>query len=143
MSRGPRAPSPSRDRRRLIPRAVASKLSPQRLQQRDVGHVQHRRQELGAGRGVSPQFCKVAVLGYRRLRKMLAGRRRRPAELAVAGHGVEQLVVDQRNQVFDQPAAQRRHFPEPRLVPFGQFEAPSHRSLDFLDIGHQGLTAPA
>ena len=116
---------------------------PQRFQQRGVGHVQRRRQKLGAGRGVGPQFCKMAVPGDRRLRKMLAGRRRRPAELAVAGHGVEQLIVDQRNQAADQPAAQRRHFPEPRLVPFGQFEASGHRGLDRLDIGHQGLTAPA
>ena len=116
---------------------------PQRLQQRGVGHVQRRRQNLGAGGGVGAQFRKVAVPGDRRLGKMLAGRRRRLAELAIAGHGVEQLIVDQRNQAADQPAAQRRHFPEPRLVSFGQFEAHGHRGFDRLDIGHQGFAAPA
>ena len=131
--------------RQAPPDAARGRLEalPQRLQQRGIGNVQRRREKLRAGRGVGPEFGEMAIPVDLHLREMLLLRDRRFAELAISGHRVEQLIVDQWNQVADQPAAQRCQFLEPRLTLAGQVEAFRHRGFDHLDVGHQGLAAPA
>ena len=65
------------------------------------------------------------------------------AEIAVAGHRVEQLIVDQRDQKAGQLAAKRRQLLALRLPQRGQLEALRHRGLDRLDTGDQRLAALA
>ena len=116
---------------------------PQRFQQGGVGDVEGGRQKLRGDGGFGPEFRQMAITGDLRRRKMPRARGRRLAEIAVAGHGVEQLVVDQWDQKARQLAAKRRQFLAPRPPQRGQLEALRHRGLDRLDTGDQRLAALA
>ena len=68
---------------------------------------------------------------------MLAARRRRGAQLPIAGDGVEQLVVDDRHQNVVQLILQGAEFRAHGGAAGGKGEAFGHRRLDGIDVGRE------
>ena len=114
----------------------------ERFQERRVREAEGVEQELRALGGVVVQVRKAAVVGHFRLRKVGGLRRRAPRQGAVAGDGVEELIVDGRQQ----DVARELGLQQPHLVrhalPSGRQPQPlRHGRLDGVDVVVQLLAA--
>ena len=109
----------------------------QRFQQGDVGNIERAREKLDRDRRIRLQPRHVAVTVEFLFRQVILARRRRFAEFPIAGHRVEQLVVDSRDQRFRQLSLQRFDLSTQRLASLREQEAFGHRLLDGPDVRNQ------
>ena len=115
----------------------------QRFEQGRVGEVEGAGKKLDRDRGVLLQFGHVAVAGECLFRQVQHARRRLLAEFPIAGHGVEQLVVDSGNQGIGELMLQHRNFSSERFAALGQREALGDRALDGSDVRDQSAALSA
>ena len=115
----------------------------QRLDERSIGHRECALQQLYCSDSIRVQSFQVPVVRQLAVREVVPPVCRRVAEAGIAGHRVEELVVDGGDHDFVQPDAQLRQLRSQGLAARGQLEQLDHAVLYGMDVENQRVDVGA